>query len=145
MRKAIIEFRADKIDFRRYLNYYSFTDMTDGEAMIRECKTKDDLEEILSADSNRPLFLFKHSSICPTSTAAREEFVLFADEEEQASFWQVLVRENRDLSLEFADRLDVIHQSPQVILLIKGRAVSDHSHQAINLPKLREMIAEFAV
>ncbi|MCP4566170.1 MAG: bacillithiol system redox-active protein YtxJ [FCB group bacterium] len=113
--------------------------------MIRECKTKDNLDEILSVDSDQPVFLFKHSNICPVSTAARDEFVLFANEEERASFWQVLVRENRDLSLEFADRLNVTHQSPQVILLIKGRAVSDRSHQAIKLPQLRDMIAEFAV
>lgn len=117
----------------------------DGETMIRECKSRDDLEKLLAVDGRAPVFIFKHSTVCPVSRAGWEEFAEFADGEEGISFWRVLVRENRDLSLEIADRLAVAHKSPQVILLREGRAVSSLSHWAIKRTELQNMLAESAV
>jgi bacillithiol system protein YtxJ len=54
---------------------------------------------------------------------------------------EVLVREDRPLSLAVAERTGVAHESPQVILLSGGRARWHASHRAVTLAALREACA----
>jgi len=51
---------------------------------------------------------------------------------------EVLVREDRPLSLAVAERTGVEHQSPQVICLREGRACWHASHTAITARALEE-------
>ena len=98
---------------------------------IKRCLTDVDFQRALESSHTVPTFLFKHSTICPVSAAAWSRFVKFAEGEDRAEFWQVLVRENRDLSQFIASQTGVEHQSPQVILFRAGRAIRQWSHRAI--------------
>ena len=51
----------------------------------------------------------------------------------------MLVREDRPLSLAVAERTGVMHESPQVICLVGGKAVSHASHHGVTSEALREM------
>lgn len=53
---------------------------------------------------------------------------------------EVLVREDRPLSLAVAERSGVPHESPQVICLAGGKAVGHASHYGITAAALKEML-----
>jgi hypothetical protein len=53
---------------------------------------------------------------------------------------EVLVREDRPLSLTVAERTGVRHESPQVICLINGRAAAHLSHRGITGEALHRMV-----
>ncbi|MFC1489795.1 bacillithiol system redox-active protein YtxJ [Candidatus Latescibacterota bacterium] len=90
---------------------------------ITEKKT---LEEAFSAEK---ALLFKNSSACPVSRAARGQFENFAETAEyDIALFMVNVIENRPLSSEAAERSGVVHQSPQLIYLVNGEAVWNMSH-----------------
>jgi bacillithiol system protein YtxJ len=88
--------------------------------------------------------VFKHSSTCPISAAARERFVSWAESlpPDHLSIYQVLVIEHRPLSQAIAADLGVAHQSPQAILLDHGRAVWHASHWAITADSLTSAVAD---
>ena len=53
---------------------------------------------------------------------------------------EVLVREDRPLSLAVAERTGVMHESPQVICLVGGKAVGHASHRGVTAAALKEML-----
>jgi bacillithiol system protein YtxJ len=53
----------------------------------------------------------------------------------------VLVREDRPLSLAVAERTGVMHESPQVICLVGGKAVRHASHYDVTVAALKRMVA----
>ena len=90
------------------------------------------LDEAIASSTNRPVFVYKHSTVCPVSARAADHYYEFAEEhadgdkDKDAStppplFTQVMVIENRDLSNEIESRLGVRHESPQLLLLRDGK------------------------
>ncbi len=108
--------------------------------MINECRTESDLDRILEASHKKPVFLLKHSTACGISMAAQREFSRFVEKTDRAEFWQVLVRENKPVSLTIARKTGIQHQSPQVILFSDGRAVWNESHWDITVDALQEQL-----
>lgn len=53
---------------------------------------------------------------------------------------EVLVREDRPLSLAVAERTGVVHESPQVICFVDGKAVGHASHYGITVAALKQML-----
>jgi len=100
--------------------------------MIQECRTDEDFRQLLANSQNKAVFLFKHSTACPVSRGACNRMEEYAESESKAEFWQILVRENKELAHGIADQTGVEHKSPQVILFRNGKAVWDCSHHAIN-------------
>ncbi|MEE3181603.1 MAG: monothiol bacilliredoxin BrxC family protein, partial [Planctomycetota bacterium] len=49
-----------------------------------------------------------------------------------------LVVEDRPVSLELAERLGVLHQSPQAILVRDGQAVWNDSHEGVTSAALKD-------
>lgn len=85
--------------------------------------------------------LFKHSTVCPISTAAYEEFQAYLNEQAvQAAV--ILVREDRPVSNEVAERYGIKHESPQVFLL-DGSDVKWHtSHWKITKNSIGEAFGQ---
>jgi bacillithiol system protein YtxJ len=100
--------------------------------MIHDCKSEEDFNQLLTASKEKAAFLIKHSTACPISKGAMKKFRAMAEKEPRAQFWQVLVRENKELAQKIASETGVEHKSPQVILFYQGQAVWDCSHYAIN-------------
>ena len=93
-----------------------------------------ELDEAVASSSDRPVFVYKHSSVCPVSARAADHFHDFAEEDASTPtplFTQVMVIENRDLSNEIESRLDVRHESPQLLLLRDGMVAWHTSHFSI--------------
>jgi bacillithiol system protein YtxJ len=89
------------------------------------------LAEMVTRSAIRPAVLFKHSTRCPISAAARREFEAFAAARPDIACGELLVIEHRPLSLQVAADTRIPHQSPQAILFRDGRAVWSASHSAI--------------
>ncbi len=71
--------------------------------------------------------LYKHSPICPSSSMAYEE-VRALRRQRDVPVFLVDVVGSRPLSRRIADRVGVIHASPQVIILLAGIAAWSASH-----------------
>ncbi|HZN39691.1 MAG TPA: bacillithiol system redox-active protein YtxJ [Planctomycetota bacterium] len=77
------------------------------------------------------VLLFKHSPVCPISSAAREQYEQWRAELPDAVALFVDVIADRPTARAIAQRCRVTHESPQAILFEQGRAVWHASHDAI--------------
>lgn len=90
------------------------------------------LTEIEKNSSEKPQLLFKHSTRCSISEMAmnrlkREEARLAVS----ADLYYLDLIRYREVSNEIATRYGVVHESPQVIVLLKGKAIYHVSHHMI--------------
>ena len=89
------------------------------------------LDDYEAAIRRPRLLLFKHSPICPISSAARAEYELFRLDHPDAPTLFVDVIGARAVSRAIAEQCGVQHQSPQAILFVEGKATWNASHDAI--------------
>ncbi len=92
-------------------------------------------EELAGRSQNAPVVVFKHSTTCPISMAAYNEMSSFEGE-------VALVEVQRALSLskEIEQRTGVTHESPQVLVLRKGRVVWEASHWKVKADAVQEAV-----
>ena len=103
----------------------------------------EEIDQLLRGSQDKPLLIFKHSLICPTSTAAFERYQRFlaGHDVPEATFTLVEIQRARDVSKRIAELTGVKHESPQAILVRKGQPVWDASHWAITEDSLAEAFA----
>lgn len=101
-----------------------------------ELTAPDQLEPILTQGK---WLLFKHSTRCPISAHAHDEYQewLAAAGEDRVRTARVLVVEARPVSNAIAERLKVRHESPQAILIEDGKVLWHASHHSITADALR--------
>lgn len=101
-----------------------------------------DLDQVLAGSAERPLLLFKHSTTCPISARAHSEWERFLNlpEAERVTLALVRVIEQRPISLAFAQRTGVHHESPQAILVQGGLPVWSASHYGITASALQAAV-----
>ena len=126
------------------------TDGGAGSGAIRSLESLADLDEALAASSDRAVVLFKHSTRCPVSFHADDVYrgfvEGFAGREGDTGgagplFTHLNLIRHRDVSNAIAERLGVMHQSPQAIVVKGGKAVWDASHGDITAEGLGEAIS----
>lgn len=105
---------------------------------MRELLTLDDLQECLAISEQRPLFIFKHSTRCPISTMALEEVEDYQRVAPQDAPEVCLIKvvESRPVSNAVAQKLDVEHQSPQIVLVYDHAPLWSSSHYNITKDKM---------
>jgi len=90
------------------------------------------LKEIINGSHERPAMLFKHSTTCGISAGARHRLESGWDiDPEKMDFYYLDLLNHRPVSNLIAETLDVVHQSPQIILVKDGKAVFNTSHHSI--------------
>ncbi len=98
------------------------------------------IREIIDYSKKEPVLIFKHSLTCPISIGAYGRIVEGLEKNTISyPIYIVIVQKNRDLSSEIAREFNVVHQSPQIILVKDGKAVYDDSYNNIqveNIPKI---------
>ena len=95
--------------------------------------TPADLERALRAPR---ALVYKHSPRCGLSLLARREIRRFEENFPDAAVFVIDVVARKDLSDALASRLGVPHESPQALLLERGRARAHASHRAVRSPDL---------
>ena len=91
-----------------------------------------------------PCVIFKHSTRCSISTTAKarlERNWQFGADDVHAYYVDLL--NHRELSNQLAAVFAVHHESPQVLLIIKGECVYDESHNAISVADLATEIQRY--
>lgn len=99
---------------------------------------------MLQASAETPVLVFKHSTSCPISAEAHEQWTHYIASDANPDYEYALVHviESRPVSNLIAQTLNVKHESPQV-LCVKGRQVQWHaSHWKITGSLLREKLGE---
>jgi bacillithiol system protein YtxJ len=98
---------------------------------------------VLQESAEKPVLLFKHSHRCSISAVALSRLERSWDlSPEQVSTYQVNVISQRELSRFLADKLNIWHESPQVLLLKDGKCVYNASHLEISYKELTEIIGK---
>jgi len=108
--------------------------------MVIEMNRIEDLEQLLEKSRCNPIVIFKHSTQCPVSTSAYEEFLEFTENAGDVLCGIVLVIENRSLSNRIESRLGVRHESPQAIVVENGRQTWNASHWSITADALTKAL-----
>ena len=101
------------------------------------------LDELVGESFRTPVYIFKHSTRCSISRMALKQFeshYSLAENEAHGYFLDLLA--HRDVSNEIAERFGVVHQSPQLILIINGICNYTVSHSEIDAEELKIKIDE---
>ncbi|MFB4164103.1 bacillithiol system redox-active protein YtxJ [Alteribacillus sp. JSM 102045] len=111
-------------------------------AALHELTTIEDWQHTLEQSNEQAVLVMKHSTTCPKSADAWEEFQAAVKEadEKKAAFVFVKVIESRPISQQIAEDIGVKHESPQA-LLIKNKKVSwDTSHMNITKQAIQDAV-----
>jgi bacillithiol system protein YtxJ len=100
---------------------------------VNEITSLDEFEALIIRSENEPVFIFKHSTTCPISARASDRVNQYVESKGGArpDFSFVKVIESRPVSNAIAEKLAVVHQSPQLILIHLGKGVWNSSHHNI--------------
>lgn len=100
----------------------------------------DQLNEIVALSNEKPVSIFKHSTRCSVSRFALKQFENQFDSADATDTYFLDLIEYRDVSNEIASRFQVVHQSPQLLLIKSGQSVYDASHSDIDAKDLAERL-----
>ncbi|WP_291099865.1 MULTISPECIES: bacillithiol system redox-active protein YtxJ [unclassified Flavobacterium] len=95
------------------------------------------LDEIVKLSNEKPVVIFKHSTRCSISRFALKQFENEFDLDDKVVPYFLDLIEHRDISGEIANRFNVFHQSPQLLLIKGGKSVYDVSHNDIDAGELK--------
>lgn len=93
-----------------------------------------DLDDAVAESYHRKVFIFKHSTRCFISKTVLKNFEKeIRDSHQDYAYYLLDLLAHRAISDTIASRFDVVHQSPQLIVLENGKVVHSASHQGISL------------
>lgn len=98
------------------------------------------IDEIIALSEQMPVIIFKHSTRCSISRMALKNFQNEYDLGENVTAYFLDLISFRDVSNEIAFRFNVVHQSPQLLLIVGGKSVYDVSHSSIDAHELKSKI-----
>jgi len=92
----------------------------------------DQLETIAEQSKTKTQLIFKHSTRCGISRMVMNQFVSAYYADTNADLYYLDLLNYRAVSNEVGYKFQVIHQSPQLVVMRNGVAVAHASHGAIN-------------
>ena len=94
-----------------------------------------------AAAGTQHYWLFKHSSTCPVSAAAWNEYNEYCSLHPNQLFLYLVVQEDRELSNEIAEITDIKHESPQLFHFSDQKVDWHTSHNKIKNKAMQEFLA----
>lgn len=85
--------------------------------------------------------VYKHSPLCGLSDMAYEQIAAFARSRPEVPIFLIDVIRHRTFSRVVAERLEIRHESPQVIVLRGGNPVWNASHRGVTAEAIEESLA----
>lgn len=102
---------------------------------------KAQLEEILKISSVKPVLIFKHSTRCGISRMVLKNFENDYDiPETEIDMYFLDLLNYRALSQDISTKFNIMHQSPQVLVIKNGEVIYHDSHDYISLNKIKEIL-----
>ncbi|MFY0683885.1 MAG: bacillithiol system redox-active protein YtxJ [Balneola sp.] len=95
--------------------------------------SEDEMEQVLKASNFRPQIIFKHSSSCGISFFAKRSLdTPELLENEEVDLHLIDVIRGRSVSMAFAERMGIRHESPQIFVLKNEKVQWHDSHNSVN-------------
>ena len=92
----------------------------------------DQLQEIDRKSTIKPQLIFKHSTTCGISRMVMRTFTNTIDiTPERIDIYYLDLHAHREVSDEVSYKFQVLHQSPQVLIIKNGKVIAHASHGAI--------------
>ena len=104
-----------------------------------ELNQANELDELLSASTERPVILFKHSNTCGVSARAYGEMAKVKE-----PIGIITVQKARPLSNEIEERFELAHETPQVLVVRNGKLAWSASHFRITADVVNDAVKEAA-
>lgn len=97
------------------------------------------IDQIIHESEHHPVVIFKHSTTCPVSGGAKKRLES-TPAPENVDFYYLDLWTYRTVSDEVANKMNVVHKSPQVLLIKNGKCVYNESHQRVNMDAIIEQL-----
>lgn len=100
------------------------------------------LEEIKEMSRHSPILIFKHSTRCGISSMAKNRLERSWNEKDSVRVQPYLLDliRYRSVSDAVESEFNVMHQSPQVLIITNGQCIYEASHLGINYEDLMEKV-----
>ncbi|QNL50055.1 bacillithiol system redox-active protein YtxJ [Olivibacter sp. SDN3] len=100
-----------------------------------ELESIEELDSIVHSGSYT--VIFKHSTRCPVSSMAKRQFEFEGDLiPEKTPIYLLDLIKHRSISNEIAERWNIRHESPQVLLVKGNQCIYSESHNDIEAAKV---------
>lgn len=99
------------------------------------------LDAVEKLSEEKLVVIFKHSVTCGISNMVWHQFqneIDFTNEHIEMLYLDLLA--HRDVSNEITRRFQVLHQSPQILVIKNGEVLHHASHSAIRLSNIRQYL-----
>jgi bacillithiol system protein YtxJ len=107
------------------------------ERRMKNMASRQDVDDALGQDT---AILFKHSTRCPISAAARGEMERFMELNPDAPVYTVDVNDSTEASAYLAEKTGIEHHSPQVIVTRGGTPEWHASHFDIRADEVQRQV-----
>lgn len=98
------------------------------------------LNEIIDFSNQKLIAIFKHSTRCSISRMALKQFENEFDLQDKIDIYFLDLLNYREISNEVAHRFNVMHQSPQILLIKDEKVIYSDSHSDIDATVLKQFI-----
>jgi len=97
------------------------------------------LDKVIEQSYEKPVVIFKHSTRCSISRFALRQWEN-ESEISAADYFLIDLLNFRPVSQYIADRFQIRHESPQIIVLKGGKVISHASHDAIQFNEIKLLL-----
>jgi bacillithiol system protein YtxJ len=103
----------------------------------------DQLTDIARESHEQPVLIFKHSTTCSISAAAKSKLERQWDDAglTDAKIYYLDLLRFRPISSEIADKFSIRHESPQLLLIQDGECRYSASHMGIRLSEVKSLVS----
>jgi bacillithiol system protein YtxJ len=98
------------------------------------------LDLLVEQSGIRPQVIFKHSTRCSISSTAKYRLEN-APGSDSVDFYYLDLIAHRNISNQIAERFQVPHASPQVLVIRDGKCIYDESHLGIRMEEILHQTA----
>ncbi|MFA9455697.1 bacillithiol system redox-active protein YtxJ [Halalkalibacter sp. AB-rgal2] len=107
---------------------------------VRDIQSMDEWKELLA--SHTPTLVLKHSTTCPISAEAYNQFTAYVNDQKNDEIKYALVKviEQRPISNQIAEDLNLKHESPQCIFVKDQQVIWSATHWAVTKEAITEQI-----
>lgn len=108
----------------------------------KEITTIEEWDNILKKSSDKDQIILKHSTTCPVSTNALEEYEAYLNDNlnPNIDYTMVKVRETRPVSNKIEADLEVKHESPQIIYIKDKQKYWSATHWSVTKAYMKAVI-----
>ncbi|UUZ79203.1 bacillithiol system redox-active protein YtxJ [Paenibacillus sp. P26] len=99
----------------------------------KEITTNEEWNELYERSASKPVVVLKHSTACPVSANALNEYEAYLGKKPNPDIDYVMVKviESRPVSNQIAEDTGVKHASPQILYIKNKETIWNTSHWAI--------------